>query len=127
MRWEEWSKEGPVMVTQESTAFGDGCFQKAMAKEPKPSVKELSGLAEMKDRPAHETGDEAEEKREAREKCVNTTTRTPQKPDGHSVVYSYLLWCCGKTSEKSNLRVKGLILAQSPRGHRIHHGEEMWA
>lgn len=101
------------MMTQALTAFGDGCLQKAMAKEPKPSIKELSRLAEMKDRPTHKTGDKAKEKRKTREECANTTSRTPQKLDGHSVVCSFQLRCCDTISEKSSSRVKGLILAES--------------
>ena len=43
----------------ELMAFKEGCLQKAVGQEPKPSIKELSHLLEIKD----ERGEEAREER----------------------------------------------------------------
>lgn len=119
MRWKEWSEQRRFGDDDlELMAFEDGWLQKAIGKELKPSLQELSHIGRhMKDRPTHKTGGEAEERRrKTRKKCVNSTSRTLQKQGGHSSLYSFLFWCCDKTSDKSNSRMKGLILAQSPRG-----------
>lgn len=85
----------------ELTTFEDGCLQEAIGKQPKPSLQELSHEGhQMKDRPTHKTGGEAEERRRrTRKKCGNSTSRTLQKQDGHSS-YLFLFLCCDKTSDK---------------------------
>jgi hypothetical protein len=88
-------------------------LQKAIGEEPKPSPKELSHLAQMKDRPTRKTEAEAEERRKT---TLKVTSGSLQKQDGHSSLSSFLFWPCDKTSDKSNSGMKGLILARSPRG-----------
>lgn len=109
----EWSKEGPEMTIRELTTFEDGCLQKAIGEELKPSLKEPSHLAQMKGKPTRKTGAEAEERRK---KTLKVTSGSLQKQDGHSSLSSFLFWRCDKTSDKSNSGMKGLILARSPRG-----------
>lgn len=63
------------MMIRELTTFEDGCLRKAIAEEPKPSLKELPHLAQMKDRPIHKTEGEAKE----RKRKTEATSGTLQK------------------------------------------------
>lgn len=84
VRLRHQTEEGLEIMIWELTAFEEGCLQKAVGREPKPSIKELSHLLQMKD----ETGEEArEERRRTGGQSVNRTSRTLQKKEEHSASY----------------------------------------